>query len=176
MASGGQGIESLVEESAVHFSTSFSEFLKITAKLEASGLDKLDYKGLAAISRNSLGEIEFCRDLYKELVNRAEQTPYNSVFIEKLKRFDYAAFTRGRGLNTPLYNKVRGFLVRGDLNGLLKLFSNKTETLTGLVAQVDHEISRTGCVTLESIWSVNDAFAELMLLEQYAARIFKSAN
>jgi hypothetical protein len=118
--------------------------------------------------------MEKAQAAYLQLKNLAAITPYNQAVINQLIEFDYARFQKESGLIPSIFEKVKKYLVCGDIRGVYNEFYNNTgqilETLYTIKKDVDSGISPD----IPTLWRINQRCSEYKLFSQYVAEVFYS--
>jgi hypothetical protein len=174
VASASVPIDNYVIEGAGCFFNGFADTLKFSNRFEMAELKGVDFKEMGTILDSAIFNMEKAKEAYTDLVRKAETTPYNQDFIDKLRDFNYTRFARERSFNCVIFKEVRWFLKRGDVTGLARNVHTNisviVEKLKGLKADIDSN-RLPGVI---KIWEINELFIENLLAGQYGAAVFSS--
>ena len=181
-SNGGEGfiyttpIENLIIEGAGYYLQANSDIQAILKMVELQDLKEADYIGLQRLVDSALENIDNARLTYEKLVETAGMTPYNPVFIEQLKSFDYKNFMSENRLNEVIFKKVKGYLSTGNITGAFKYNLYLVKSLEWLLFTVKNNVEFKKMPGLALSWKLNELCAEFSLFGSYAARIFQSIN
>lgn len=168
----GSSIGQLIVTGAGHFLQSYSDMMLFCQQIETAETSGADYTSWRAVIDRAIENLAGADDTYKILAETAGATPYNPDVIAKLAAFDYAGFMAAKGLNPAVFVRVVKLLRRGDVTGVyVQLQADCAailERLTGVRTLVDQGIFPD----IESVWRINQEFAQTMLFGQYVAEVF----
>ncbi len=165
-------IETYVIQGAGYFLEGNTCIQTILNRVELQDLKGIDYNELDQLVDRAFLNIILARLTYEQLIRIAESTPYNLVFIAKLKDFDYQSLINEMGLNVIVFNKVREYLEKGDITGSFKHTYSNLCAIEELLTSIKNDISINGLPGLMLLWKLNETCAETSLFGSYAARIF----
>jgi hypothetical protein len=174
--SGNSTIESLVEEGAGYYLQGNSYIQSFLNQVELQDIKGIDYTELQRLIAGAVEKITNARLAYEKLVETAEKTPYNPVFIDRLKAFDYNSFMNENRLNEVIFKKVEGYLSKGNITGALKHNLSLIKSIQWLLLAVTNYVEFNQMPGPEITWKLNELCAECSLFGSYAARIFQSIN
>jgi hypothetical protein len=167
-------IGTLVIIGAGHFLKSHSDFQLFLNKYELSELHGICFEELQLILNNCIYSMESTKFTYYDLKTIAALTPYDQSVIENLKEFDYDGFLQGLNLNPAVFQKVRGFLSHGDVNGSINAIYLKTLKLLPMLYSIKIDIDKNTLPEISKLWELNQEYSNALLFGQYIAWIFKS--
>lgn len=167
-----QPIELFIIQGGGHFLKSCSDFQLFLNKIELADLYGLNYDDLIKMLNNAIYSMECAKTNYSDLIDVAEKTPYNQIIIDKLKSFDYDSFQKNKGLICDIIQKIKGFLVNGNITGAYKeTYSYTVDSLTylyGIKETIDNKIFPD----VSMLWVLNQKYSECKLFGQYISQIF----
>ena len=149
-----------------------SHIQKFLNLVETHDLKYIDYNEVNQLVNIALENISLARETYYSLIKLAEMTPYKQEIILKLKGFDYESFMVNMELNVVVFNKLRGYLERGDITGTFKHTYSSQGVIEDLLKEIKNGIEFNRIPELSLLWKLNESCAESSLFGSYAARIF----
>lgn len=170
----GSSLSKYIIEGAANYLSAYSDTLALLNRVELAEVNGIDYKDASIILDRAIDSLGKAWSAYVTLTKLMTVTPYNPEKIELLKSMDYSSFMEQTQLDPVMYERVKAYLVNGDVQGvflhLLESCSSILEKLyvvkSSLDMQVFPEVSR--------LWRINQKFSETMLFGQYAAEVFKT--
>jgi hypothetical protein len=153
-------LDNYVIDGAGYFLEAYSNTLLLMKKIEWSSKEGLKTDELNLLVENALENIESAREAYANFIRIANDTPYNTAILEKLKSFDYDTFQKENELNPEVFSSVKSYLANGEISKLYYDFSSAVEDITGLLKQV-----------VKEIWKLNGLFSESLLFGQYVSQV-----
>lgn len=150
----------------------YSDVLEFLNRFELSDLYGLDYTELNQILDSSIHNMYNANNNYFMLILKAEFTPYNMTFIDKLKTFDYRGFESAHHLNAVIFDKVKDFLEKGDITGAFKACRTDILEIIAVLERIKGYTVNNRVPVLPDIWLLNELCSESLLFGQYAARVF----
>jgi hypothetical protein len=169
----GNGLtDSAIATGAGYFLKAYSDFLLFSNRIEISGQNGIDYSDLSSIINDAVSNLEQTAKVYGTLNRYASITPYNTIIIDKLMRFDYDSFCKERSFNPFIYLKVRGFLSTGNVRGLYSQISIDIDGMLTRLYDIKKSVDEKRFPAIKRIWEVNRSFAETLLFGQYTSEIF----
>ncbi len=168
---GGQ-MTPLVINGAGYFIKSNSDFQLFLQKIELSELYGPNFDVFQDNLNNAISNVEYAIGIYNELIAVAEETPYDQLIIYKLKTFGYDDFLKGHNLNAEVFNRVRSFLVKGDVTGAYKRIKADMEDILGCLNSVKGDIDKNIPPKIATLWDVNQKYSDSLFFGQYSAMIF----
>ena len=168
-AESSAAIESMIIEGAGYYLQGNSYIQTLLNRVELQDFKEIDLSEMQGLVKSALENITNARLTYEKLVNKAEDTPYNPVVIERLKSFDYKTFMFENRLNEKVFKQVEGYLSAGDITGAFKhvlAVIKKIERLL-IVVQTGMDFSR-----MEPFWKLNESCAEFSMFGSFVARVF----
>ena len=166
----------LIAEGGGYFLESNSHMLLFLSKFEFSEITGPDFKALQESLDAAIDSMEKAQKTYFQLKDVAALTPYNPEVTLQLIEFDYARFQEENELVPVIFEKVKKYLITGDVRGVYSEFYSGTgqilETLTTLKKDIDAGV----LPKLSSLWRINQKFSEVKLFAQYVAEVFFSTK
>jgi len=164
-------IKANIIESADYFLRSYSDFLVLLSRIERAELGDIDYNELTALFRSCVSKLENSKDVYTDLIGKAEITPYNEDVIKKLRRFDYAAYRGKNSLNPSTFKEVSAYMKKADIRGLYnQLLANVADILVHC-DEIKTEINENRLPKISELWELNSLFSKALIFGQYTAMI-----
>jgi len=167
-------IENRVVEGAGYYLQGNSFIQSFLNQVELQDIKGIDYTELQRLLANAVENIANARAAYEKVVETAGVTPYNPLFIEQLKSFDYKTFMNENRFNEAIFKKVEGYLSNGDITGSFRHGLSVIKSIEGLLFTVKNNVEFQQMPGLEISWKLNELCAEFSLFGSYAARIFQS--
>ena len=169
---GNNQIKVLIIQGAVQFIKAQSEFQGFLQKVEQSELSGVNFEELQDVLNSTIHIMEGARNTYFDLKTLAGCTPYNEIFINKLKIFDYNAFQENNGLIQETFKKVESFLKKGDITGTyIKIHADTVEILE-LLYKIKHSIDASIFPEIKDLWELNQKYLNSLCFGQYIAQVF----
>ena len=163
-----------VIEGAGYFLNSHSNFQEFLNRVELSDLNGIDFNDMREILYKAIEDMEKAKNVYYNLKKEADITPYNQVMINFLLDFDYDNFREEKGLNLIEYNKVKNYLIKGDIRGVFSTFLLNSESILEQLYTIKEWIDSDKFPEISILWRVNQAYFEAQLFGQYTSEIFYS--
>jgi hypothetical protein len=165
-------IRTLIIEAAGHYLKSYSGINLFLNRVETGDLEGVDFQELTALINSAIYDMEKSRASYCDLKTVASATPYRMEVIERLKSFDYDGFLDGHNLNPTVYQEVRQFLSKGDVNGFYNQLHIKTSAIVEVLNGLRIDVIDGRVPPAQKLWDVTQSYADALLFGQYATRIF----
>lgn len=177
IAGAGDGtLNDYVIEGAGYFLKANSDFMLFLEKAEMSELNGVDFNGLQVNLDNAILNMVSARDVYIQLKQKADITPYNPVVIDELAKFNYDVFRKKQGLNASIFEQVRGYLENGEVREVYGKIIADTEEILAIANAVKAKIDIGEFPELSSLWNLGQACSNSLLFGQYVARVFYEIN
>jgi hypothetical protein len=168
----GSSIKYFIMKGGGYYLDGYSGILKLLERIELSDVNGLDYAQLNQIIDSALDNMNNAHYYYLLLIMKAEVTPYNMTFIDKLKAFDYDGFESEHHLNGVVFARVEGYLKEGDITGTFKACRIDIVEIIAVLERIKGYASNNRMPVLKDIWLINELCSESLLFGQYAARVF----
>jgi hypothetical protein len=166
-------IRELIIKGAEYFFKAHADINRLSEKVEISDIEGADYYTLWWTVNSALDNMNMARYYYQELQNKANNTPYNQVVINKLLAFDYDAFQEEHGLLKDVFSEVKGYLVKGDVRGIYNRTSAYFDTLAKTLETIKWELYAGKFPSNNHMWNLNQVCAKAHMFGQYVARVFE---
>lgn len=157
---------------AGYFLKSQSELLQLLEKIELSDLTGADYTELQLFIDSTVVNMKDAETAYITLAQTADGAGYNPEPLTTLANFDYASFRETKNLNISIFQQVETYLAAGDIRGVYHKMVTDTGRLLEMLNRIKTAVAAGTLPQMEDLWTVNEAFAEILLFGQYSARIF----
>jgi len=174
LGNGPGDIEGNITEGAVYFLEAYGNFLTFMRHLEAAGTSALAEANVMVPLDRALKSLEQAQLIYTRLKETADQTPYDSAVIEKLRRFDYKGFLKSRELNPVVFAEVKNYLLKGEIRELYGRAVQEAARLLEKVRAVKAKMEEGINLPIEETWRANDLFMKFLAFGQYTAEVFKA--
>ena len=122
--------------------------------------------------KSALENMNNAKQTYEFLIQTAIKTPYNQSVIDILKDFDYESLMKENGLNGTIFEKVRGFLQKGDITGVFKYTYFRFLEIIYYLDAINLDVYRYHLPGLSIYWRLNESTADVSLFGSYVARVF----
>jgi hypothetical protein len=169
-------IDQYIVEGAGYFLDSYSYTLQFMRKVELAGSRELNYPDLNQLLDSALLSMQNARDTYKLLKETADITPYNPVVIEALNNFDYDRYCEENGLNDEIFNRVKSYLVKGQVTGIYGKLLADMETMIVLMRSIKINIDNNLFPPVKAVRKLNQTYSTSLLFGQYVAAVFADLN
>ncbi len=173
-AKSGPTIGSLIIEGGHYFLKSGSDMLLFLSLFEISELSGPDYDAMQSAINSAIENMEKAKNAYYQLKNLAAITPYNQEVISRLIEFDYAKYQKENGLIPAIFEKVREYLIIGDVRGVYNEFYCNTGQILDVLYDLKKDVDANTLPNLSTLWRINQKFSEVKLFSQYIAEVFYS--
>jgi hypothetical protein len=121
---------------------------------------------------SAIQKLEAAKTKYREILARSLNADYVDTIVKDLKGFNYESFARENGLNGEVMKELKGFLIRGDIQGLyqrnIENIQDIDKALNGIQNQLDQEIQPE----VSSFWTIIHRYSDAILLGNYATMVF----
>jgi hypothetical protein len=164
-------MNTLVVIGAGQFLESNSNFQGFLQKYELTELYGFDFYTLNKIITDAIIGMEQAADTYEYLVMIAEVTPYNQVFIDKLKTFDYDGFQERFNLNNQVFQKTKRFLLAGDITGAYKSILIDIRGIIESLNFIKDSIDKNVLPEVSKVWELNQKYSDTLFFGQYMAMV-----
>jgi hypothetical protein len=165
-------IDLYITEGAGHFLRAKKDIQQILDMVEMQDTQDIDFNALNWLVDSAIWHMTNALYTYDALIRKAEVTPYNQDIQAWLKEFDYDAFRLENGLNSSVFDEVKGFLQQGDITGAFQwTYSRDTEILEMLIS-IKIEISGEKLPGLSIFWRLNETCDLASIFGSYIARVF----
>ncbi len=168
----GNSIKYYIEKGGSYYLSGYSDILSFLERIESSGLNGLDYIELNRILDGAIEKMKNADYNYMLLIVKAECTPYNRSFIDRLIIFDYPGFESAYHLNSVVFAEVEEFLKKGDITGAFKACRSNIRGIITMLGEIKGFSANNRMPGLPLVWSLNELCSDTLLFGQYAARVF----
>ena len=168
----GGAIEFYIVQGAGYFLEANMDIQSLLRQVELQDLQGIDYQEMQAVVNRARENMNNAKQTYELLIQTAQKTPYNQPVIEILKNFDYESFVKENSLNGAIFEKVRGFLQKGDITGVFKYTHSRCLEIIDFLDAINQAVSRYNLPGLSIFWRLNERAAGVSLFGSYVARVF----
>ncbi len=168
----GPSIGQLVIQSGGYYLNSNNEMIKFLNRIEMSGLNGTNYEELQEIIGLAISNLESARDIYKNIIAVAKETPYDQLVILRLKLFDYQGYLEAHGLNGEVFSKVRNYLISGNVTGTYVQIKTDMEVILEQLYQIQASVDANEFPDISLLWRVNQNYNLLSLFGLYLSEVF----
>ena len=169
---GTQSIESYIIEGSGYYLGANSDMQKLLAMVELQDIRGIDYPAVQKILNSAMDKMQKAKEIYGELIEKAEATPYNNYVILLLRYFDYETFRAENDLNETIFERVREKLQAGNITGILKITYSDYKKIIGLLYEINLSVSRNELPGLPLFRKLDRTLASSSLFGSYTAGIF----
>lgn len=168
----GSPIDFYIVQGAGYFLEANLDIQSLLRQVELQDLKGVNYNEMQAVLNSAMENMNNAKQTYELLIQTALRTPYNQSVIDILKDFDYESFSKENGLNGTIFDKVRGFLQKGDITGVFKYTYSRCLEIIGLLDTIKQDVYGYRLPGLSIFWQLNERTADVSLFGSYVARIF----
>ncbi|MCP4153958.1 MAG: hypothetical protein GY757_39895 [bacterium] len=161
----------LIENGAANFLQAHSEYLHFSSLYEMQG-DELDYSLWRQRIHSCMEKLRNARDIYSNLIDSAESTPYNQKAIDKLRDFDYNEYMKENRLNPIIFKHVEVYLSTGNITNAYRFIHKQLILIENSLITIENAINTESIPELSEVWVANENFSSTLLFGQYIARVF----
>jgi hypothetical protein len=163
-----------IVEGAGYFLDSHSNFQLFLSRVEMSEINGVYYNKLREILYKAIEDMEKAREAYYNLKIKADTTPYKENMIEALRAFDYDGLRETNRLIPYIFEKVKGYLSKGDVRGLYADVLSKTETILEKLYNIKESVDIDQFPEINELWRINQFYSESLFTGQYTSEVFRS--
>ena len=171
-----KSIRDYILKGAECFGGSYSSFLFFLKKIEEAERKYPDYNELRKVFNAAVEKMRQTRNVYKQLKQRSEVTPYNPVIIDKLSNFDYDTFSKKEKVTKSIFKQVEAFLNEGKIREMYGEALSHTEHILCMANAVSKKLEDDIFPGVPSLHALNQAYDRYMRFGKYAARVFEEIN
>ncbi|MCP5108265.1 MAG: hypothetical protein GY950_33070 [bacterium] len=165
-------IETYIVEGAGYYLAANTGVQALLRLVELQDVQGLDTGELAHVLDIAAVNIKKAVETYEKLIDAAEATPYNPLVQTALKEFDYNSFMITNRLNWVLFIEVKGFLQKGDINGVFRRTHAAFTRISAMLDTLGETIDQDKLPDIPLLLRLNEACAESSLFGSYVARVF----
>ncbi|UCH98163.1 MAG: hypothetical protein JSV88_15290 [Candidatus Aminicenantes bacterium] len=165
-----------INKSATNFLASYSHLLMFLKDVEASEAKNVDYNAFKLNLDETIEYMESTKKNYTEIVEMTKQLPYNKSVILKLENFRYDQFQESNNLRKDVFEKVKTFLIKGDVRGMYKKTLSQLDNILTISRDIRRKLKSSKSVLLSDLWRLNQLYSEAMFMGQYAAQVFEEVK
>jgi hypothetical protein len=162
----------LIAEGGGYFLKAGSEIQLFSSRIEFSEVNGLDFKTLQESLDAAVADLEKAGAAYDQLKNLAAVTPYNQEVIARLIEFDYDKFQEKNNLIPVVFERVRKYLITGDVRGVYNEFYSHTGQILELLYTLKKDVDAGIFPNLSILWRLNQNYSQAQLFGQYVAEVF----
>lgn len=171
ISSGDSLMGMYIVEGAGYVLDAHSGVMAFINRFETAELTGADYTEMGEILNRVIDNLEKARDIYLMINFLAENTPYNEAVIERLKTFDYDGFRERNGLYSVVFERVKGFLVLGDVRGVFAGVLTDIDGLLDRLYALKESTDAAKFPVVQGIWQLNQSFSENLFFGQYFSQV-----
>ena len=168
----GNTIERYIVEGAGYYLNANSDIHKILKMVELQDIQGIDFTAVNDLLDNAIFSIKNAKETYENLIKKAESTSYNEYVISLLADFDYSNFLIEHGLNSVVFEEVKGYLKKGDITGIFISTHRTFIDILGILNYIESEISQNKLPEITIFWSLNETLSKTSIFGSYVARVF----
>jgi hypothetical protein len=165
-------LESGVINGAGYFLRSCSDFLLFLNKVELAEIEGSDFAALNSNLSNAIANMELAKDIYIQLKQQMDVTPYDPVMIDHLLKFNYDVFQRKNDLIIPVFEEVKHYLESGAARELYGEILCQVDEILNIAYPIKAKIEANEFPEVSSLWDLQQRCCKSMLFGQYSARVF----
>ncbi|MCP5054795.1 MAG: hypothetical protein GY940_46955 [bacterium] len=179
---GGAGLDSaaaavplreLIINGAAYLLKAGSDINRLSEKIELSDIQEADFYGMYNLTGSAIHHLEAMAEVYRQIVDRANNTPYDDAVTDKLREFHYTAFRNEKRLVKDVFDRVEDYLSVGDVRGVYAKISSDVTGMLNRLYTLRWSLYWGHDPKNETIWDLNMEMAEIHLFGQFVARVFR---
>lgn len=155
------------------FTEAYSEFVLFLNKIEIGELGSLNYNELKMVLDKAIEKMVDTKNIYCELKQKADHTPYNPKVINELLAFNYGNFQIKNHLLEPVFNNVKHYLCRGKIREMYGERISQIERILSIANMIKSKIEVSELPGSSVFHDLNEACSQSLLFGQYASRVFR---
>ena len=163
-----------ITESAGCFLNSHSAYQAFLNRVEMADINGIEFNELKDILYNALDNMEKAKAAYANVKTAALKVPNDPVMIDKLMKFDYDSFQVNYDLIGPIFEKVKGFLIKGDVSGIDDAMLANMDNILRQLYEVKAALAKTQLPDIALLWQLNQSYTNAQLFGQYMSQIIKA--
>jgi hypothetical protein len=165
-------IEHYVVKGAGFFLKSCSDLLLFLNYAEIAEIEGADFNALWLNLDNGISNMEVARDVFLQLKQKADLTPYNQSKIDELLKFNYVGFQKENNLLKPVFDQVKFYLGNGAVREFYGEILCQIDEILDISYIIKANIEVNEFPEVESLWNLQHRCCKSMLFGQYASRVF----
>jgi hypothetical protein len=169
-------IEYYIMKAGTYYLEANSHIQSLLKLVEQQELYGIDYFRMQLEVYFALNNMKQAKENYRLLIDTAESTPYNEVFLAKLRDFDYDAFEQANEFNAILFSLVRRHLQNGDITGLFKVTYADIIGMIEKLTIIRDSVNQFCLPDISVFRHLNENQALSSIFGSYAACIFQQIN
>lgn len=162
-----------VIDGAGYFLDSHSDYLRFLQRIEVGERNGLDYNQLRLDLDSAIDKMLNAKDIYLQLKQTADMTPYNPTVLDQLLNFNYHVFRVENQLNEPIFARVRFFLCNGAIREMYGEILVQIENILNIADHIKERIDVGEFPLLSDLYRLNESYSESLLFGEYTARVFR---
>lgn len=155
-----------------YFLKSYSAILDFLNKIEVGELYGYNYNELQEIIDNAINDMENARTIYIDLIQIADNTPYNLDVIKELQLFNYRGLCKDNGLISEIFWNVRKYLKKGDVRGIYHKLLQDTENILTILNDIETALYIFELPEVCALWDLNHESSKCLAFGQYTSMVF----
>jgi hypothetical protein len=167
-------LKTKIADSAGYFLLSHSNFQSFLNRVEMSELNKVDNNELRAFINRAVDNMKKAKATYIKVKKTAKKIPFNNILIERLQAFDFDRFQSQYGLLSPIYDRVKTKLSKGDIAGLDDGVIFNMGRILNQLNQVKAVVDKGQLPDIQVLWRIFQSYVEAQLYGQYISEIIKA--
>ncbi len=163
-----------IVEGAGYFLDSHAGMQAFLSRVELSDVNGVSFNELRGILYKAIEDMEKAREAYYNLKIKADNTPYKQHVIDALLAFDYDGFREANGLIPSIFERVKGYLSKGDVRGIYTDVLSRMETILEKLYAVKESVDADQFPEIKNLWRINQFYSESLFTGQYTSEIFRT--
>ncbi len=167
-------LKNYIVESAGYFLTSHSDYLAFLNRVEMSDINGIDVNELRDIIYSAVANMKKAKTSYAKVKKASKKIPLAKIMLDRLQKFEYDGFQSQYGLLSPIYEKVKSKLAKGDIAGLDDEVISNMECILKQLNRVKTLVDEGQSPDIAILWRINQTYVEAQLYGQYISEIIKA--
>ena len=168
----GSGLMGMyIVESAGYVLDAHSAVLQFMNRYELAELNGADFSEMKELLSRAIDNLRQARSNYLFIHFVAQNTPYSRAVIDRLKSFDYDGFQKRPHIFPKQFDRLKGYLGRGDVRGIWSAISRDLDSLLRQLIVLKFFVDRDKFPPVQRVWKLNQAFSDNLFFGQYFAMV-----
>lgn len=169
-------VEKNVIEGSSQYFRAYAEIMYICADYEDSGLrNDYDFSGNLSRLNTAIDNLKIAQEKYTCAGQLALKAGYSNSKVKRLKAYDYDSFAASAQLNAVVKEKVKYFLMAGDVTGFYNSFGEEVGQLVELLEDIRKSMEANIKPTPPQFWKVLQKISVLTLFGNYTTVMGQTA-
>jgi len=144
-----------------------ADIMKFCAGIETLPDTEYDFAGASALVQSAREYLKQAREKYLQAAQTGIAAGYVQTSVNQLKTFDYDRFAAEQELNGTVMDRVKAYLVTGDVIGFYQATADGLEALTVLLEGIGKDLQNKTKPQIPAVWDLIQKLSEFTLFGNY---------